>query len=68
MTLGTHSTPSWFLKRRKLPICHTALIPWMAQFLGTAAWTEVDIEWIVKEEVLKDSKVCFVPFFVVITL
>ena len=40
----------------------------MAQFLGTAAWTEVDIEWIVKEEVLKDSKVCFVPFFVVITL
>ena len=56
------------MKRRKLPTCHTALIPWMAQFLGTAPWTEDDIDSILKEEVLKDFKVRFVLSFVVITL
>jgi len=26
------------LKRRKLPICHPALIPWTPELVGTAAW------------------------------
>ena len=36
--------------------------------VGAAAWMEDDVEWIVKEEVLKDFKVRFVPSFVAITL
>ena len=49
-------------------MCYTALIPCTAEFPGTAEWMEDDIERILKEEVLKDFEVRFVPAFVVITL
>ena len=31
-----------------MPIYHTALIPWTAEFLGTGAWMEDDIEWVLR--------------------
>ena len=69
MTLGTYTTPSSFLEEEE-----AANMPYTAGAtdggvpVGAAAWMEGDIEWIVKEEVLKDIKVRFVPLFVVITL
>jgi len=38
------------LKRRKLLICHTALIPFDGGFMGTAAWMEGDVDRVTMED------------------
>jgi len=42
--------PPGSLKRRKLPICHTALILFDGGFMGTAAWMEGDVDRVTMED------------------
>ena len=67
MTLGTHTTPSSFFEEDE-----AANVPYSADTIDGgapryASWMEDGIEWIVKE-LLKDFKVRFVLFCVVINL
>lgn len=37
------------LKGKKLPLCHTAMIPWTAEFVANVAGEKWDVEKVMKE-------------------